>query len=280
MIFWVDQVPIGRCSVDRPLAFCLPATVRRVLSILLALAAVMGPAHARAEAVAVAAAASVRAPLDEIAAAFRSANPGADVRVSYGASGSLVAQIVNGAPFDLFFSADESYPRRLVEAKVADGVTRYATGRLVLWIALDRPLSPDAGLQVLRDPRLKRIAIANPAHAPYGRAAEESLRAAGLLREVEPRLVRGEDVAQAAQFAESGNADAALIALSIAISPRLARAGRYALVPASLHAPLDHAAVITQHGRGNAAAAAFLRFALGPEGRAILERWGLEAPRR
>lgn len=248
---------------------------------LLATALLAWPVVGRGDTVAVAAASSLRAPLDEIAAAFRQAHPGTEVRVSYGASGTLVAQIANGAPFDLLLSADDVSPRKLVEtgAAVAESVTRYATGRLVLWLPEGSPSSPQAGLDVLRDPAIRRVAIANPAHAPYGRAAEEALRASGLLDAVRPKLVLGEDAAQAAQFAERGNADAALLPLSIALSPRL-RAGRYQEVPATLHAPLDQEAVVTARGRRNVAAAALLRFVTGEEGRRILARWGLGPARR
>jgi molybdate transport system substrate-binding protein len=204
------------------------------------------------------------------------------VKVSYGSSGRLFAQITSGAPFDLFLSADEEYPQKLVDAgaAVAESLTPYAAGRLVLWVPKDSPLDVGQGLGALRDPRVRRVAIANPEHAPYGRAAEAALRAAGLLDALRERLVLGENVSQAAQFVESGNAEAALLPLSLALAPTLARGGRYAVVPEGLHPPLVQAAVVTKHGRRNLASAGFLRFVLGREGRAILGRWGYAAPGR
>ena len=253
--------------------------MRRTAAALLAAAALATPRETLAEALTVAAAADLKYALEGIVAAFRAENPGADVKVSYGSSGSLYARIANGAPFDLFFSADASYPRRLAESQlaVAESLTPYAVGRLALWVPNGSPLDVGAGLPALRDPRVRRIAIANPAHAPYGRAAEAALASAGLLDAVKPRLVLGEDAAQAAQFVESGNADAALLPLSLVLAPPLAREGRHAVVPGALHAPIEQVVVVTSHGRGNPAAA-LLRFVVGPEGRAILERWGLVRP--
>jgi molybdate transport system substrate-binding protein len=252
-----------------------------VTAVLLAALALAGPARGRADAVAIAAASNVRTALDEIVEAFRRQHPGTEVQVSYGASGNLFAQIVNGAPFDLFLSADDLHPRKLVEAgaAVAGGLVPYARGRLALWLPAGSAVPLDQGIDALRDERIRRIAIANPAHAPYGVAAEQALRASGLLEQVRPRLVVGEDVAQAAQFAESGNADAALLPVSLALTPRLQRAGRWRLVPEGLHAPLDQVAVVTTRGRRNEAAAALLRFVVGPDGRSILARWGFERPR-
>jgi molybdate transport system substrate-binding protein len=230
----------------------------------------------------IAAAANVKQALDELVTAFRKEHPGTQVNVSYGSSGRLFAQIVSGAPFDLFLSADEEYPRKLVDtgAAVAESLTPYAAGRLVLWVPKESPLDAAQGLAALRDARARRVAIANPQHAPYGRAAEAALRAAGLLDQVQDRLVLAENVAQAAQFAESGNADAALLPLSLALAPALTRGGKHAVLPETLHPPLLQAAVVTRHGRRNLAAAGFLRFLVGREGRAILDRWGYAAPGR
>jgi molybdate transport system substrate-binding protein len=230
----------------------------------------------------VAAAADLRHALEEVIAAFRAEHAGTSVTVTYGASGALFSQIEGGAPYDLFFSADERFPQRLADAgrAVVESVTTYAVGHLVLWAPAGSPVEPAAGLAGLRDPRVQRIAIANPAHAPYGRAAEAALRAAGVHDAVKDRLVVAENVSQAAQFAESGNADAALLPLSLALAPALANAGRHALVPASLYPPLRQAAAVTAHGRGNVAAAALLRFVVAREGRAILERWGFGPPER
>jgi molybdate transport system substrate-binding protein len=271
-----------RAPVDPPVGFWLPAPMARLLALSLAAWALAAAPRAFADSLDVAAAADLRPALDELVRAFRAEHPGLDVRVSYGASGTLAAQIGRGAPFDLFFSADERYPRTLVDsgAAVAESLTRYATGHLALWIPSGAPVEPDASLAALKDPRVRRVAIANPAHAPYGRAAEEALRAAGILDAVRPRLVLGESVAQAAQFAESGNADAALLPLSIALTPALRRAGRHVAVAPSLDPGIAQAAVVTQRGRRNVAATALLRFAIGPAGRDILRQRGFGAPRR
>ncbi len=255
--------------------------MKRALAILLAAGLLAVPGVARADAVTVAAAADVRYALDEIVSAFHQRHSSAEVKVTYGASGTFFAQISSGAPFDLFFSADEGYPRQLVDSgrAVAESLTVYGVGRLVLWVPKDSPLDLGQGLASLRDPRARRIAIANPAHAPYGRAAEAALRASGVYAAVLERLVVGESAAQAAQFVESGNADAALLPLALAMAPALSRAGRYVIVPAALYPPLRQAVVVTERARGNVAAAAFLRFVVGPEGRAILERWGFGAGR-
>lgn len=269
-----------RADVDPPAGFCSPAPVTRTLALLLA-ALALAPASARGATLTVAAAADLRYALDEVVAAFRERNPEVEVKVSYGSSGSLLTQIVGGAPFDLFFSADEDHARRLVQSgqAVAESLTVYAVGRLALWLPAGSALSPEAGLAALRDGRVKRIAIANPAHAPYGQAAEAALRASGVLAEVKDRLVRAESAAQAAQFAESGNADAALLPLALALAPALERAGRHAVLPQELYPPLRQAAVVTARGRRDLAATALLRFAVAPEGRAILARWGF-APGR
>ncbi|HEY6106492.1 MAG TPA: molybdate ABC transporter substrate-binding protein [Anaeromyxobacteraceae bacterium] len=249
----------------------------------LALAALAPPARAAgappAPPVAVAAASSLKPVLEELRREFEAARPGARVAVSYGASGAFLAQIRNGAPFDLFFSADAEYPRQAVAAGLARAgdLAVFAAGRLCLWLPAGTP--PDLrgrGLAGLADPRFRRIAIANPAVAPYGRAAESALRAAGILEAVRPRLVMGQSVSQAAGFAAAGAADAALIPLSLAGEPALSQG-----VAVPLEGPearLEHAGVVLSRARDPALARAFLDFALGPEGRAALRRHGYELP--
>lgn len=254
----------------------------RLLALSLAAWTLAAAPRARADTLDVAAAADLRPALDEVVRAFRAEHPGLDVRVTYGASGTLATQIGRGAPFEVFFSADERYPRTLIEsgAAVAESLTPYATGHLALWMPAGGPVTPDASLAAIRDPRVRRVAIANPEYAPYGRAAEEALRAAGVLDAVRPRLVLGESVAQAAQFAESGNADAAILPLAIALTPALQRSGRHVALAPTLDPGVVQAAVITQRGRRNMAATALLRFVVGPAGRDILLRRGFGAPGR
>ncbi len=262
--------------------------MRRILPALaLALAAPAPPGQASTPAaspgparpLAVAAAANLRPPLEELRRAFEGERPGVRVTPSYGASGVFLAQIEAGAPFDLFFSADAEYPRRAVEAGLArrQDLAVFAVGRLCLWLPAGAP--PDLrgrGLAALADPRVRRVAIANPAVAPYGRAAETALRAAGLLEAVRPKLVMGESVAQVAGFAVGGAADAALLPLSLAREPALAGGATIPLEGAG--ARLEHAAVVLARAGDPALARAFLDFALGPAGREAFRRHGYELP--
>jgi molybdate transport system substrate-binding protein len=229
----------------------------------------------------VAAASDLRFAMDDLVAAFESTSPGDSLRVTYGSSGNFFAQLGQGAPFDVFFSADIEYPRALEEAGLAEpGATRpYAEGRLVTWVRGDSSLDIGSrGLAAVLDPAAERVAIANPAHAPYGRAAQSALEASGLWEEVQPRLVLGENIGQAAQFVESGAADIGILALSLAIAPPLCREGRHVLVPAELHPPILQGALVLADAAHPEAASAFLDFVLGPEGRAVLDRYGFLLP--
>src|SRR4029450_2519889 len=173
-----------------------------------------------------AAASDLQSALPAIAARFEK-NAGGKVTLTFGSSGNFFAQIQNGAPFDVYLSADVDYPKRLEDVGLAEPGSRYeyARGRLVLWARRDAGIDVSRGLSILADSRVRRIAIANPDHAPYGRAAVAALRADGLYDRVRSKLVVGENISQAAQFAESGSADAGLIALSLALSPALKNAG-------------------------------------------------------
>lgn len=237
------------------------------------------PAH---RALRIAAASDLQFALEDIVREFHGERPEINVKVSYGSSGNFYAQISNGAPFDLFFSADVEYTRRLAAEKrtLPGSEFLYATGRLVLWVPKSSPLDVSRGFEALREPAVRRIAIANPRHAPYGRAAEAALRGQELYDEVKGRLIFGENVAQAAQFVQSGAADAGLIALSLALSPTLAREGRYWEVPADAHPRLEQGGVILQAARDREAAMAFRDFLLGARGRAALARYGFLPPRR
>lgn len=229
----------------------------------------------------VAAAADLRFALDEIVAAWARAHPEAPVEPTYGSSGSFFAQIQQGAPFDLFFSADIDYPRRLAEAGLADGSTLrpYAVGQIVVWVPASSPLDVEGkGLAVLAEPAVRTVAIANPEHAPYGRAAMAALESLGLADVVRPKLVLGENVSQAAQFVDSGNADAGIIALSLAKAPTLSGRGRYAIVPLDAYPRIEQGAVVLAGSDRAATARAFLDFVLGPEGRRILDAYGFMLP--
>lgn len=227
-----------------------------------------------------AAAADLKFALEEVAAAYRKAHPDVAISVTYGSSGNFFAQIQNGAPFDVFLSADVDYARRLAQ----DGLTigppfPYATGRLALCVPASStlPIETD-GLKALIAPSVRKIAIANPRHAPYGRAAEEAMKRAGILDAVRERLVLGENVAQAAQFVQSGAADAGLVALSLALSPAMSSATRCQALSPDAHAPLVQGGVILRGARDPDAARTLRDFLLEPEGRAILARFGFAPP--
>ncbi len=207
----------------------------------------------------IAAAADLQPVLPRLAAAFEK-ETGHTVRTTFGSSGNFSAQIRNGAPFDVFLSADVSYPRQLDAAGLAEPgtLTTYATGSIVVWTRRGSGLDVTPGWTAVA--RARRIAIANPDHAPYGRAAVSALRSAGLYDQVRAKLVLGENVSQAAQFVQSGNADAGIIPLSLATSAPLAASGAYAGIPSSLYPAIEQAAVILRASANKDAARAFLRY--------------------
>ena len=236
-------------------------------------------ASAPAPTIRVAAASDLQAALPVIAAQFQK-DTGVTVALTFGSSGNFFAQIQNGAPFDLFLSADIEYPRQLERAGLADSnsLAAYATGRLVLWTRADSGIDLRAGLSSLVDARVRRIAIANPAHAPYGRAAVAALRHEGLYERVQSKLVLGENISQAAQFAQSGNADVGLLALSVALAPTMKSSGSYVEVPAALHPAIEQAAVVLASSSQKAAAQRFLAMLTSAEGQRILQSYGFARP--
>jgi molybdate transport system substrate-binding protein len=204
------------------------------------------------------------------------------VDATYQASAVLTTQIQNGAPFDLFLSADLGYPKRLIDAGFADAAgssdsstpITYARGTLVLWERKDSQLPPPS-LALLSDPGLKRLAIANPDRAPYGRAAVAALTSLKLYDTLKPRLVTAENIAQTAQFVDSGNADAGLISLTSALTPRLSASGSYFVIPRDLYPPIEQGAVIVTATKQRPAAHKFLDFLLSPPVQAELAKSGL-----
>ena len=250
--------------------------MKRLLAALLLCAPL---AAAAAEKVSIAAAANLTYVLVPLNAAIARANPGVDVTVLTGASGNLVTQIENGSPNDVFLSADMDFPRQLGQAGAADGSTLvdFATGRLAFWTT--RPeVEVKAITTAVRSAAVKKIAIANPRTAPYGRAAQEALTKLGAWADAEPKLVTGENIGQTAQFVATGNADAGFVALSLLLSPRLKDRGRWIEVPPGLYAPLDQGAVLTAHGRDNPAAQRYLAYLRSPAAGEILERFGYRVP--
>jgi len=223
----------------------------------------------------IAAAADLHHAMDQVVEAYRRDHPGSRIDVVYGSSGNLLTQIEQGAPFELFFSADSDYPQQLVAHGKAVGLpVPYAQGHLVLWSAtLDM-----RGVQVadLAQTRFGRIAIANPQHAPYGKRAEQALHNAGIWDKVQARLVYGDNIAQTAQFTQSGNAQVGLVAESLVLaSPGK---GSYALVPQTLYEPLRQSFVVTMRGASNPLAQDFARYVQDAPAKAILTRFGFSPP--
>ncbi len=227
----------------------------------------------------VAAASDLTYAMNEIAANFEKAT-GCAVRLSLGSSGNFLTQIENGAPFDVFFSADIAYPKKLeADGLAVPGSTYlYAIGKIVLWTRKDSRVNVGKGFAALREPAVQKIAIANPAHAPYGRAAEEALRKAGVYEAVKDRLVLGENISQTAEFVESGNADAGIIALSLVLSPTMNDKGRAWNIPENLYTPIQQGAVAVRDAANPQGARQFLDYIKLPATAALLERYGFVLP--
>jgi len=226
----------------------------------------------------IAAASDLKYALAEIAEDFRSEHPGARIDVIYGSSGKFATQIRNGAPFDLYFSADIAYPRALHQDGHTAGPPRpYAVGRLVLWTTR----SGLGGLSLGELPAhaaIRKFAIANPQHAPYGQRGREALRHQEVWEALQPRLVLGENIAQAAQFVHSGAAQAGIVALSLVKSPPLRGQGSWSLISASWHRPLEQGYVITARAADNPLAAAFAEHLRSKAARTVMRRYGFALP--
>ncbi|MCQ8896698.1 molybdate ABC transporter substrate-binding protein [Limnobacter humi] len=244
----------------------------------------LAPLHALADTVTVATAATLRYAMDELSARFEKAT-GHTVRAVYGASGQFYSQIRQGAPFDVFMAADLEFPQKLVDDRVVPGpVIQYAEGRLVLLLPKGRSgadastlLKADSTLGDLKaamaDGRLSRFAIANPQLAPYGLRAQETLEKAGLWQVIQPKLVLGENISQAAQFVSTGAAQGGLVALSLALAPQLAQATHYVLIDRNQHRPLQQGMVLV---RSTEASRAFVAFVQTAQGKAVLRQFGYE----
>jgi molybdate transport system substrate-binding protein len=241
---------------------------------------------AAAQELKIAAASDLAGAMQKLAPAFEK-QTGIHVSVSLGSSGNFFAQIQNGAPFDVFLSADKSYPEKLLHAGQAEpnSLTPYARGRLVLWTAKSTGLrlpskdgkALDGGLDFLKRPEVRKIAIANPEHAPYGRAALAAMEHFKVYDQVKSKLVLGENISQTAQFAQSGSADVGFIGLSGALSAAMANSGEYVLLPDDSYPPIEQAAVVVAASRNKESAQRFLQFLMSTEGQAILRELGFEA---
>jgi len=234
--------------------------------------------HAQAQhKILVAAASDLKFALDSVAAVFKQQHPGT-VDITYGSSGKLSEQISNSAPFDVFFSADVTYPQQLKGKKLtASDIYIYGKGRIVLW---SKKVDPNKdGVNTLLSSSILKIAIANPQHAPYGKRAEEALAYYKLTDRVKPKLVYGENISQTAQFVTTGAADAGIVALSLALSPNMLKEqGKYFLIPEASHQPLEQGAVIVKHGQGNDYAKIFLEFVKSNAANNILHHFGFTRP--
>jgi molybdate transport system substrate-binding protein len=232
---------------------------------------------ARSESLTIAAAADLKYAMAEVVDTFRAARPGDRIEVIYGSSGKFFTQISNGAPFDLYFSADIAYPRELEQKSLAAGKTRpYAFGRIVLW-----SLKPELARMPLKDlpaAAIRKFAIANPQHAPYGLRAREALQHQGVWETMQAKLVLGENIAHTAQFVDSGAADAGIVALALVLSPTMQGKGAWTLIPAEWHAPLEQGYVITRRAAGNRLAADFANYMATEPARAVMRRYGFTLP--
>lgn len=232
---------------------------------------------AQAETARVAAAADLKFAFNELKPAFEAAHPQHKLEIIMGSSGKFMQQIENGAPFDIFFSADVNFPKRLVASgKAVAPVTTYAFGRIVLWST-----KVDASKLTLKDldkSEFRKVAIAAPDHAPYGARAKEALEASGQWPKVEPKLVFGENISHTAQLVDKQAAEVGIIALSLAVNENLRKKGGFYLIPAELHSPLEQAYVVTDYGKNNAAAKAFADFMRTPPAREVMKRYGFLLP--
>lgn len=252
---------------------------RFVLVLTFCLFASTGAKVASAEDFTIAAAADLNFAFREIVAEYER-KTGENVRLVFGSSGNFYSQIQNGAPFDLYFSADIAYPKKLIDEGLAvpGSLYQYATGRIVLWVLKESPIKIEKGMEVLLDPEIKKIAIANPKHAPYGRAAVSAMEYYKVYDRVKDKFVFGENVSQTAQFVQSGNVDIGIIALSLALAPTVQSLGKYWLIPEEAHPAIDQGATIIKASKNQESAKKFLEHLRTPAMRAIMKRYGFVLP--
>jgi molybdate transport system substrate-binding protein len=270
------KVDMGEESMD--IALTRTLSVLRLL--LLSLAAILFPlAQAGAGELMVAAASDLNFVFKELVPAFEQ-ETGAHVRLTLGSSGNFYAQIQNGAPFDLYFSADIGYPKKLIDEGLAvpNSLYHYATGRIVLWVPKGSSLDVTKGMDVLLDPAINKIAIANPKHAPYGRAAVSAMEHFRIYDRVKDKLVLGENISQTAQFAQSGAADIGIIALSLALAPTVQSVGSYWLIPQESHPNIDQGVVIIKASKNQDGGRRFLDLLQAPAAKAVMKRYGFLLP--
>jgi len=245
-----------------------------------AVGALVPPLSRAGEALTIAAASGLNFAFTEVTAEFEK-KTGTPVKLSFGSSGNLFSQIQNGASFDMYFSSDIGYPHKLEQnGHVVPGTLyRYAVGRLVVWVpASSRVPIEQRGIEALLEPSVRKIAIANPKHAPYGKAAVSAMEHYRIYDRVKDKLVLGESVSQTAQYVESGASDIGIIALALALAPSMKSAGKYWEIPAEAHAPIEQGAVILKKGTNTDAARTFLEFLKSDQGRDLMNRYGFVLP--
>lgn len=233
---------------------------------------------AAAQEITVAAAADLQFAMQDIAGRFQK-QTGKKVKVVYGSSGNFFQQIQNGAPFDLFFSANLDYAKKLEAAGLAEPGTlyQYATGKIVIWVPMASKLDLGTGVAVLLDSRVHKIAIANPQHAPYGQAAVAAMKKTGVYDRIADKLVLGENISQAASFVLSGSAEAGIVALSLALSPNMEGKGKYLEVPPEDYPAIQQACVVLKRSQKKDVAREFLKFMKTPDVAEVLREYGFGA---
>jgi molybdate transport system substrate-binding protein len=249
----------------------------KIKSILFGIGLGLASTQALAEELIIAAAADLKYAMVDLVAAFKQQYPQLKVEVISGSSGKFYHQISQNAPFDMYFSADIDYPRRLhADGLTASEVTLYAIGRIVVWKPGSEGELPTLDSLLASD--VAKIAIANPKHAPYGKRAQEALQATGLWEKIEDKLVFGENIAQTAQFIYSGSAQVGIIALALAVVPEMQEKGRYSLIDDSLHEPLEQAYVVLKRAENKPSAHVFAEYLKTPSARAVFQQYGFVLP--
>ena len=230
-----------------------------------------------AQEITVAAAADLQFAMEDVAARFQK-ETGKTAKLIYGSSGNFFQQIQNGAPFDMFFSANLDYPKKLEAAGLTEpgSYYQYAKGKIVIWVRNESKLDLSSGMKVLLDPSVKKIAVANPQHAPYGQAAVAAMQNEKIYEQVKDKFVLGENISQTASFVVSGSADAGIVALSLALSPNMKDKGRYAEIPADEYPPIEQACVILGSSKNKEAARQFLSFVKTAATGDVLKSYGFD----
>jgi molybdate transport system substrate-binding protein len=269
----MNRRAIHRSSIHRS-----PVSLARLFA-LVALVLGLGAGVCAAQEITVAAAADLQFALQEAGARFQQES-GKTVKLIYGSSGNFAQQLQNGAPFDMFFSANLDYPRQLEAAGLIEPGTfyQYAIGKIVVWVPKDSKLDLSSGLKALLDPSIKKIAIANPQHAPYGKAAVAALQKEKIYEQVKDKFVLGENISQTASFVASGSADVGILALSLALSPNMKDQGRYAEVPAADYPPIEQACVIVCSSKNKDIAGQFLKFVQSAPIKELFQKYGFAIP--